>query len=128
MKVDNPLPLTKLTLECKVDNIKLARLRSLSWGVRGPVKMITKLWDDVAPTPWTDHMMEVVEADKLLKDAGWNGAYTRVSLQKPVTPKLPSQPYYIFAMVQLLGGRSRVFVGLDDGKVIPDGQVLQPQD
>ncbi len=128
MKVDNPLPLTKLTLECKVDNMKLARLRSLSWGLWSPVNIINKLWDDVAPTPWNDHMMDIVEADKLLKDAGWKGAYTRVTLQKPITPKLPSQPYYIFAMVQLLGGPSRVFVGLDGGKVIPDGQIVQPQD
>ena len=128
MKVDNPLPLTKLTLECQVDKWKLARLHSLTWGVWGPVKMISRLWDDVVPTPWTDHMMDVVEADKLLKDAGWKGAYTRVTLQKPVTPKLPSQPYYTFTMVQLLGGPSRIFVGLDDGKVIPDGQIVQPQD
>lgn len=133
MECISTFQLVNLTLTCEIGDRNLAKLTSKTWGEWNSYFITTKLMDDVAPTPWTDHMMDAIEADKLMKAAGLKGPYTSMDLEKPAMPlktpsggTFPSQPYYIFEMVVIPGGPSEVYVGLDDKKVYPYGQALPP--
>lgn len=121
--VKDPKLLTKLTLECDIGDRKLTIQESIGWGYWTKPKVITKNLADVAPFPWRDSLMSIEKADQLIKDAGWKTQYTEVRLEKFISPTLPEQPYYVFEMVQLWGGPSKIFVGTGDEKVIPCPEV-----
>lgn len=118
IEINDPKLLTKLTLECDIGDKKLNIQESISCGEWTSPKVIAKHLGDVAPFPWKDSLMSIEKADQLMKDAGWKTNYTEVKLEKFISPTLPDQPYYVFEMVQLWGGPSKIFVGSDDGKVI----------
>ena len=119
IQVNDPKLLTKLTLECDIGDEKLTIQESISWGVWTNPKVIVKTLGDVVPFPWKDSLMSIEKADQLMKDAGWKTDYTAVKLENFISPTLPNQPYYVFEMVQLWGGPSLIFVGTNDGEVIP---------
>ena len=119
IQVNDPKLLTKLTLECDIGDTKLTIQESISWGVWTNPKVIVKTLGDVVPFPWKDSLMSIEKADQLMKDAGWKTDYTAVKLENFISPTLPNQPYYVFEMVQLWGGPSLIFVGTNDGEVIP---------
>ena len=122
--INNPKLLAKLTLECDIGDKKLTIQESITWGEWTNPKVIVKQLGDVAPFPWKDGLMSIEEADQLMKDAGYKTDYTEVKLENFISPTLPDQPYYIFELVQLWGGPSKIFVGLDDGKVIPYPEIV----
>ncbi|KAK4697901.1 hypothetical protein P7C71_g235, partial [Lecanoromycetidae sp. Uapishka_2] len=126
--VTSPVQLVDLKLECDIGNQKLAVLSSQTWGQWGPISIIRKGLGDKDDIPWKENMMDILDADKLMKAEGIKQGYYSAVLEKPVQPEFPVQPYYVFHMVQLPGGPSQVFVGLDDKKVYPYGQVLSPEE
>ena len=123
---NSPLQLSQLRLECDIGDRKLAVLSTRIWGEWLPFVVEDKKFDDVAPTQWKDPMMDALEADERMKNAGYNGPYTSMVLETPIRPFGVLQAYYIFEMVQLPGGPSNVYVGLNDKTVTTSGQVLPP--
>ena len=88
-----------------------AIIHSKEWGEWGLIDYIDQPWLEDQVIKWPIEM-ELSEADELLKKAGHTGAYTAVTLRKPLYPGVV-QPSYIFAMED----HSYVFVGVDDKKV-----------
>lgn len=119
IEVNDPKLLTELTLECDIGDNKLTLQESVGWGSWTNPKVIVKRLADVAPFPWKDSLMSIEKADQLMKKAGWKTDYTAVKLEKFISPTLLDQPYYVFEVVQIWGGPSKIFVGTDDGEVIP---------
>jgi hypothetical protein len=71
-----------------------------------------KAWTEDAIIPWPIKT-DSVEADQLLKKAGYPGPYGAVTLRHPVGLHL-DEPYYIFLMMT----GEYIFVGVNDRKVI----------
>jgi hypothetical protein len=95
----NPFQLSNVTLECETGGMKLAKLVSKIWGEWFPFVVADKLLDDVAPTPWTDHMMDAVEDDQLMKAAGFKAPYYGIILESPVSSTILHKRYHIFDTV-----------------------------
>ena len=64
--------------------------------------------------PWPFEM-DIVEADRLLKQAGYDDPYIGVTVRWPLYPGV-NEPYYIFNF----GNQKYVFVGIYDGSVSPN--------
>jgi hypothetical protein len=81
------------------------------WGEFGPIQFVGQPWLGDIVIPWPIDM-DIVQADQLMKKAGYTGSYGAVTLREPLYPG-NYEPYYIFSMMS--GGY--VFVGVNDGKV-----------
>jgi hypothetical protein len=81
------------------------------WGEFGPIQFIPQPWLEDVVIQWPIKM-DIVEADQLLKKAGYTGPYGAITLREPLYPG-NYEPYYIFSMM----GGGYVFVGVNDGKV-----------
>jgi hypothetical protein len=88
-----------------------AIIRTRTWGEFYPVEYIPQPWLEDIVIPWPVKM-DIVEADKLLKQAGYTQPYGAVTLRWPLYPG-NEQPFYIFGM----SGGMFVFVGTYDGSV-----------
>ncbi|RAL09278.1 uncharacterized protein BO97DRAFT_458445 [Aspergillus homomorphus CBS 101889] len=88
------------------------------WGEWGDVEFIPESWLGGAVIPWPIEM-DVDEADALLRDAGFTGRYTVVTLRWPLCSGLDG-PGYVFEV-----GRENVFVGARDGTVFVGGSGLR---
>ncbi len=90
-----------------------AMIHSTAWGEFGPVSYVDQPWLEDVVIPWPMEM-DIVEADQLLKGAGFTGAYGAVTLRWPLYPG-SDEPCYIFGMVD----GAHVFVGAYTRKVTP---------
>jgi hypothetical protein len=88
-----------------------AFISSTEWGEFGPVTYVNQPWLEDVVIPWPIPM-DIVEADQLLKNAGYTGPYGAVTLRWPLYP-FSKQPFYIFGMVD----GSHIFVGIYDKNV-----------
>ncbi|HEY0080544.1 MAG TPA: hypothetical protein VGB73_18210 [Pyrinomonadaceae bacterium] len=88
-----------------------AMIRSRTWGEFYPVEYYSSPWLEDIVIPWPIKM-DIVQADQLLKQAGYTQPYGAVTLRWPLYPG-NEQPFYIFGM----GGGMYVFVGVYDGSV-----------
>lgn len=88
-----------------------AIIQSTGWGEFGPVQYIDQPWLEDVVIPWPISM-DLSEADKLLKAAGYKGNYSTATLRHPLYPGV-EQPFYIFGMTT----GEYVFVGVYDKKV-----------
>lgn len=88
-----------------------ALIHSTVWGQFGPITYIPQPWLEDVVIPWPIDM-DIVEADELLKKAGYTGAYGAVTLRWPLYPGI-NQPFYIFGMED----GSHIFVGIYDKSV-----------
>ncbi len=88
-----------------------AMIHSTEWGEFGPITYVDQPWLEDVVIPWPVKM-DIVEADNLLKNAGYTGEYGAVTLRWPLYPS-SDQPFYIFGMVD----GSHIFVGINNGKV-----------
>ena len=81
------------------------------WGQFGPIQFTPHPWLEDVVIPWPIKM-DIVEADRLLKKAGYTGPYGAVTLRHPLYPG-SNEPYYIFTMMS----GEYIFVGVNDGEV-----------
>ncbi|WP_151089054.1 hypothetical protein [Hymenobacter baengnokdamensis] len=81
------------------------------WGEFGPIQFIAHPWLEDVVISWPIKM-DIVQADELLKKAGYTDPYGAVTVRHPLYPG-SYEPYYIFSMMS----GSYVFVGVNDGKV-----------
>lgn len=86
---------------------------STTWGEWGNMKYIDQPWMGDVIIPWPIEM-DIVNADELLKAAGYTGAYNNCTLRHPLYPG-SNQPLYIFGMAE--GGF--IAVGVNDKSVKP---------
>lgn len=90
-----------------------AFIRTRTWGEFYPIEYTHMIWVEDIVIPWPIKM-DITEADRLLKQAGYTQPYYGCTLRWPLTPNPDvKEPYYIFTM----GGGRYVFVGVYDGKV-----------
>ena len=82
------------------------------WGEFAPLEFKREGWMEDVVIPWPIKM-DIVEADQLLKQAGYTGPYGAVTLRHPVALGM-REPYYIFSMMT----GEYIFVGVNDKKVI----------
>jgi hypothetical protein len=109
----NPKDVTSWRFVFRTASGGTALIFTTVWGEFGPVQYIGQPWLGDVPIPWPIKM-DIVEADKLLKEHGFTSAYRAVTLQWPLAPG-NEQPFYIFGF----GPLSFVFVGVYDGSVTP---------
>jgi hypothetical protein len=88
-----------------------AIIKSTVWGEFGPIQYIAEPWLEDRVIPWPIEM-DITQADNLLKQAGYTGPYSSVTLRWPLYPGM-NQPFYIFQMEN----EGFVFVGVYDGSV-----------
>lgn len=88
-----------------------AIIKNRTWGEFGPIEYIPQPWLEDVVIPWPIKM-DITEADRLLKQAGYTNPYGAVTLRWPLYPGI-EEPYYIFGFP----GGSYVFVGVYDGQV-----------
>ena len=69
---------------------------STVWGEWKDMKYIDEPWLEDVVIPWPIDM-DIVEADKLMKAAGYTGTYTNATLRHPLYPG-SNEPLYIFGM------------------------------
>ncbi|KAJ5278797.1 hypothetical protein N7478_004169 [Penicillium angulare] len=80
------------------------------WGQWGAIQYIPEPWMEDVVIPWPLGM-DALEADTLLKAAGYTGGYKSITLRHPLHPDF-DEPYYIFNVEGQF-----VFIGVDDQKV-----------
>ncbi|MCJ1304280.1 hypothetical protein MMC08_007092 [Hypocenomyce scalaris] len=118
--VTNPAALTQLQVVFSLKNNRCAIINSTAGGAFNPVQYSDKPWLQDLVVAWPIEM-DAVEADALLKKAGYNSQYDEMTLRWPLYPGI-NQPYYIFTMVVGLF----VFVGVNDKNVTLDPFSLGP--
>jgi hypothetical protein len=91
-----------------------ALIHTTQWGEFGPIHYIDQPWLEDVVIPWPFEM-DIVEADRLLKQAGYTDPYVGVTVRWPLYPGV-KEPYYIFNF----GNQYYVFVGIYDGSVSPN--------
>lgn len=108
----SPSPIEDLRVVFQADG-GLARVfaEMTHWGEFAPLVFQRKGWHEDAVIPWPIEM-DIVEADQLLKEAGYTGPYGAVTLRHPVAPGVV-EPYYIFTLMT----GEYIFVGIIDKKV-----------
>ena len=117
-----PTPLTDVRLIFSYGRSRTIYREMQQWGVWGPPRVL-------ASTPPADDgalpfeiEMDIVEANRLLRQAGFTDKYEAVDLRKPKdVPQELQQVYYIFSMVG--DGPSYVAVRVSDGVVAPSGDL-----
>lgn len=97
----------------RLPNNSTAIIETETWGTFKPIQFIPQPWLEDVVIDWPIHM-DITEAAKLLKDAGYTGEYAAVTLRQPLYPGV-TEPSYIFAMTS----GKYVFVGVKDKKVTP---------
>ncbi|PZF70841.1 hypothetical protein [Taibaiella soli] len=110
----NPNDLKQMRIVCRA-GAGTAIIQATGWGTFGPVQYIDSPWLEDQVINWPISM-DITEADKLLKAAGYTGDYRNVTLRKPLYPGV-YEPSYIFGMINGL----YVFVGVEDKKVSVNG-------
>lgn len=115
-----PAALTQLQVVFSLDNNRCAIINSTAGGAFHPVQYRNKPWLQDLVVAWPIEM-DAVEADALLKKAGYASPYDEMTLRWPLYPGI-NQPYYIFTMVVGLF----VFVGVNDKTVTLDPFSLGP--
>jgi len=88
-----------------------ATIQSSVWGEFQPIQYIPQPWLGDIVIPWPIKM-DITEADRLLKRAGYTKAYGTANLRWPLYPG-NNEPYYIFGFGQSVF----VFVGVYTGQV-----------
>ena len=113
-----PGPLTDVRLIFSYGSSRTIYREMQQWGVWGPPRVLQK------PPPQGDGAlpfeieMDIVEANILLRQAGFMDKYDAVDVRQPTdVPQQLQQIYYIFGMVG--DGPSYVAVGVSDGVVEP---------
>ena len=123
---ENPLELSSITVYCDVNGGKqLASVHFVGYGPLGPIELRERLLDDRQNIE-EPLKMDILEADELMKKAGFKGPYTGATLDFSILPSSDKEPNYTFSMVLMPGGPREVRVGVNDKKVTPIGQVLPP--
>lgn len=115
-----PAGLTQLQVVFSLDNNRCAIINSTAGGAFNPVQYRNTPWLEDLVVAWPIEM-DAVEADALLKKAGYSSPYDEMTLRWPLYPGI-NQPYYIFTMVVGLF----VFVGVNDKTVTLDPFSLGP--
>ncbi|KAK0507583.1 hypothetical protein JMJ35_010106 [Cladonia borealis] len=113
-----PAPLTDVRLIFSYGPSRTIYREMQQWGVWGPPRVLQKIppQDDGA-LPF-EIEMDIVEANILLRQAGFTDKYDAVDVRSPTdVPQQLRQVYYIFAMVG--DGPSYVAVRVSDGWVNP---------
>ena len=100
------------------DRIGTVFTSTTAWGEFGPPEYVDKPWGGDVVIPWPFEM-DIVEADKLLKNAGYTDPYIGCTVRWPLSFPLPKQPFYIFNF----GGHRYVSVGIYDGHVGPPAEL-----
>jgi hypothetical protein len=93
-------------------------ISTTTWGEFGPLQFVDQSWAEDVVIPWPFEM-DIVEADRLLKNAGYGDPYVGVTVRWPLAFPLPKEPYYIFNF----GNRTYVSVGIYDGHVGPPAEL-----
>lgn len=109
----DPLNIDQLTVVFSLPNNHTATIASTGWGEFGPIQDIPSPWLEDVVIPWPIKM-DLTDADRLLKAAGFTGSYFNVTLRHPLYPGV-NEPEYIFCM----GRRIYVAVGVVSKKVFP---------
>lgn len=107
----NPKDVTYWTYIFRTPDGGAATISTSTWGHFNPIKYNPKAMLGNVAIPWPIKM-DIVEADKLLKNAGYTGTYRAVNLGWPLYPG-NTEPYYIFTM----SNGDTVFVGTNSKKV-----------
>lgn len=106
----NPNDIAQLKVVCRAGR-GTAIISSTGWSTFGPVMYVDQPWLEDRTIAWPIDM-ELTEADRLLKAAGFTGPYDTVTLRHPLAPGF-NEPYYIFGMTT----GQYVFVGVNDKHV-----------
>lgn len=109
----NPADVNSWRFVFRTQNGGTALIQSRVWGEFWPVRYVDQPWLEDVVIPWPIEM-DIDEADKLLKDAGYTGSYGAVTLRWPLYPGV-EQPFYIFGMQD----GQHIFVGIYDRSVNP---------
>lgn len=90
------------------------RIESVGWGEFGPphFRLSSILRDVVIPWP-PKGLIEITDADAILKKAGYTQPYFSIPLSQPFYPGT-KEPYYSFEFVD----GSSILVGAKDGKIV----------
>ena len=118
--VTKPATLTQLQVVFSLANSRCAIINSTAGGAWNAVQYRDTPWLEDLVVAWPIEM-NTVEADALLKKAGYTSPYDEMTLRWPLYPGI-NQPYYIFTMVIGLF----VFVGVNDKTVTLDPFSLGP--
>ena len=118
--VTNPAALTQLQVVFSLEKSRCAIITSTAGGAFNPVQYRDTPWLQDLVVAWPIEM-DAVEADALLKKAGYTALYDELTLRWPLYPGI-NQPYYIFTMVVGLF----VFVGVNDKTVTVDPFSMGP--
>ena len=114
----NSQGIDKMRVVFQIGDMHSATVTSTAWGEFGPIEMHGVFAGDRV-LPWPIKMT-LVEANDLLKKAGFDGPYTGVTLRWPLYPGV-TQPSYIFTTVN----SGFVFVGVFDGKVHREDSTME---
>lgn len=121
--VTNPfeLVLLKVIFSVRKNNKQgTATISSIGWSDFGPVHYVPHptLGDVVItwPPPEKEELLDLTKADEILRKAGYDQAYTGVSLSQPLYPGV-KEPYYSFELEDY----GTILVGARDGKIVPPG-------
>jgi hypothetical protein len=87
------------------------RITSTGYGTFGPAEFKEGNILGNANLEWPVKF-DATEADKILKDKGYTGSYTKLGLVKPLIPGM-NQDHYVFTMMDARD----VWIGTNDGKV-----------
>lgn len=115
-----PVALTQLQVVFSLPKNRCAIINSTAGGAFNAVQYRNTPWLEDLAVAWPIEM-SAVEADALLKKAGYTSPYDEMTLRWPLYPGI-NQPYYIFTMVVGLF----VFVGVNDKTVTLDPFSLGP--
>ena len=108
----NPQDVNSWRFVFRVPDNKTAFIHTTEWGEFGPIQLIDQPWLEDRVIPWPFEM-DIVTADELLKNAGYTGPYTTVTVRWPLYPGV-NEPSYIFNL-----SGEYVFVGIYTGNVHP---------
>lgn len=109
----SPSPIKDLRVVFQADGGATSVFATMTqWGEFGPLEFKRQAWVEDVVIPWPIKM-DIVEADQLLKKAGYTGPYGAVTLRHPMAARGMHEPYYIFSMMT----GEYVFVGVNDKKV-----------
>lgn len=114
-----PLDIDQLRVVFGLPNNHTALISSTGWGEFGPIEDIPEPWLEDVVIPWPIKM-DLVDADRLLKAAGFTGPYYNVTLRHPLYPGV-NEPEYIFCF----GGGRYIAVGVLSKKVFPVSVSMQ---
>lgn len=94
-------------------------IESVGWGEFGPPRFLQGPLVGDAVIPWPPKkLIEITEADAILKKAGYTQSYLSIYLSQPLYPGI-QEPYYTFEFVN----GSSILVGAKDGKIVKgDGE------